>query len=162
MAQPAGEQRVGRQPRGIVRVFRAGHGHQSPLPIYLAYLNGCARLVDNPDGVHGRQPDVDQHGARSAAGRDESAAEHSADRSRWRSRPPGRTPRARGLPANFFVVNPDARRRQRDRQRRLQRLPRAAARAEAPAVEGPAGQRQLPVRDRGRTRRSSASATAAR
>ena len=44
---------------------------------------------------------------------------------------------AAGLPANFFVVNPARRRRQRDRQRRVQRLPRAADRSAAAALAGP-------------------------
>ena len=63
------------------------------------------------------------------------------------------TPLAAGLPANFFVVNPDVGRRQHvyDEQR-VQRLRRAADRAAAPAVARLPDQRQLPVRARERLR----------
>ena len=163
MAQPAGEQRGGRQPHRIVRVLRTGNGHQPLCRSISRTSTACPRLAPiDPTAYTGGTPDVDQHDARPAAGRRRIRCRTtSADRPRRRSRPPDNAT-ARRASGELLRRQPGRRRRQRDRQRRLQRLPRAAAGAEAPAVARAAGERQLPVRDRGRIRSSSASATAAR
>src|SRR5215471_20438322 len=58
--------------------------------------------------------------------------------------------RRRGAAGELLRAQPGGRHRQRNRQRRLQRLPRAPARAAPPALEGALGERELPVRDRAR------------
>ena len=78
-----------------------------------------------------------------------------------RRRPDAPHERDRGGPAGELLRRqPGGQRQQRHRQRRVQRLPRAADRPAAPALAGPVGQRQLPVRASKAARRSSASATA--
>ena len=49
--QPAGEQRLRRRARRIVRLLRRRAPAQSPLPIYLAYING-SRDAGNRRGLH--------------------------------------------------------------------------------------------------------------
>ena len=145
---------------GSFAYFGAGTG-TTPLPTYLAYINGqhgrgeCRRPT--------RGDDVDEHGADAGPGPHQPAAWQFRRRSRRRSDAPRQRGWRPASPANFFVVNPDVEQRQRDRQRRLQRLPRAAART-APAAVARASRstRNYQYAHRGRARRSSASTTAAR
>ena len=144
--EPAGQQRApGRG--GHVRV----HGRQparaaADLPRLLQRLARRRTTRRRTRAPTGRTP-------RSPAG----SIAHSpspinaAERSRRQRRRGATTPPRAGLPANFFVVNPDV-----DRvdnvydERRVQQLRRAADRAAAPAVARLPDQRQLPVRARGR------------
>ena len=91
------------------------HSHTSdpgtgtnPLPIYLAYLNGLRGVAcRRSDCLHGRQPDVDQHSARPSGW--SRPTRYRRRRRRTSIDDLGRRTNAlrAGLPANFFIVNPD-------------------------------------------------------
>ena len=135
---------------------------RAPTRCRSTWPTSTAARTHEPGGLHGRVVNLDEHHARGPAGRAEPEPDEAAasDLDGTASR---RTNAANaGYPANFFVLNPAVNAGQRHRQRRVQRLPRAADRTAAAAVERPLGERQLPVRVRKAARRSTASATAAR
>ena len=162
--EPAGEQRRRRgQPSRILRVLRAGHRHESAADLSRP-ISTASRDATNPAAYTGGANNVDELDARRPSGSHEPESEFRQrhDRERQRrdvananaagdldgnlTRPQNAL--AAGLPANFFVVNPHANQVNIYRQRRVQQLSRAAARSAAAAVEGTAGERQLPVRAR--------------
>ncbi len=114
--------------------YRGPGTNTQPLPIYLAYLSGRARRRDaNTVSAYtgtvwtntGLTADMGKFNP-SPTG---SAADLDGDVTRRNT-----GGQSVGYPANFFVVNPTANERERHRQRRVQRLPRPAARSAAPAV----------------------------
>ena len=144
---------------GSFAYFGAGTG-TSPLPIYLAYLNGRTDAGNpaayiNPtttwanSAIAGRlaAPNPNPNGA---------AADLDYNLTR-------RTQAvAAGYPRELLRRQPRRELRQRDRQRRVQQVQRAAARASAAPVEGLLGQRELSIRVSRGARSSTASASAVR
>ena len=133
--EPAGQQRLRRRDRArLVRVLRPGHRHEPAADL--------SRLPQRPPRRRQsrrvyRAPNLDEHDARAAASfaTNPRSDRNAAERSRRQPDAPRTTRSPPASPANFFVVNPDVNQRQRLRQRRVQRLPRAADRAAPPAVE---------------------------
>ena len=132
---------------GSFAYFGSGTG-TSPLPIYLAYMNGSARRRQSRRLYQRRQHLGECHHRRPAR-RTESQPERGGGRSRRQPHAPdsGTGP---GIRVELLHRQPGRRQRQRHRQRRVQQVQRAAARAAAAAVEGLLRQPQLPVRVRGR------------
>ena len=161
--EPARQQRRRRQPQRIVRVFRTGQRHQptadlSRLPEWPQGRRQCG-------GLHRWRGDLDERDAgavgsclpirirtSSAATTVTASAATIANANAAGDLDNNLTFRnnalAAGLPANFFVVNPHADHGERPRQRRVQHLSRAAARAAPPAVTRLGVERQLSVRAR--------------
>ena len=126
----------------------------NPLPIYLAYLN-ASRDANNPAVYRGTNNaastnhDLVEHHVCRPAGAGESQSGKCRRRSGRQQRPRRQCGRRRSA-AELLHSQPGDRRRQRHRQRGLQRLPRAADRTETPPVERAVGEHQLSVRDRAR------------
>ena len=117
---------------GSFAYFGAGTG-TSPLPIYLAYLNGSTDAGNPAAYANAATTWANSDDRRPARG-----AEPEPDRGGGRSRrqPDAPQPGAgRRLPGELLRPQPRRQRRQRHRQRRVQQLQRAAARAAPPAVE---------------------------
>ena len=136
---------------GSFAYFGGGTG-TSPLPIYLAYLNGRTD-AGNP-AAYGLNANVnldhlrERHDRRPAR-RTEPEPERGGGRSRRQPDAPEPGPGGR-IPVELLHRQSRRRQRQRDRQRRVQQVQRAAARAPAAPVEGLLREPELSVRVRGR------------
>ena len=140
---------------GSFAYFGQGSG-TSPLPIYLAYLNGRTD-AGNPAayglGANGQTINPSTTYANSAiAGRlagpnpnpNGAAVGSGLQPDAPKSGPGG------WIPCQLLHRQPRRELRQRDRQRRVQQVQRAAARAQAPPVEGLLREPELSIRVRGR------------
>ena len=146
---------------GSFAYFGAGTG-TSPLPIYLAYLNGSTDATQ-PGGLHqrrrppGRIPTI--------AGRlvgAEPEPDGGGRRPRRQPDAPRPAPQAPGYPANFFVLNPDVNSVNVTDSGAFSDYHALQLELRRRLSQGLLGQRQLPVRVRGRVGSSTASASAAR
>ena len=154
MANLQANNAAGGAPRGHVRLLRRRHRHD-PLPIYLAYLNGRRDAAIRPPTPATNWTNTD---VRRPAG-----APNPSPRT---PRRPGRQPTRRanaiaaGLPANFFVVNPDVNSVNVTDSGAFSDYHALQIELRRRLSQGLSAQRQLPVRDREAARRSSASTTA--
>ncbi len=140
---------------GSFAYFGSGTG-TSPLPIYLAYLNG-RRDADNP-AAYGLNPtggtlNPSNTWANSTIAGRLARTEPQPDRRRRRSRRQPHAPQpgpGDRLRHELLRAEPGCVELQRDRQRRVQQVQRAADRAAPTSLERLLGEHELPVRVRGR------------
>ena len=144
-----------RRPRQLVRLLRSGTG-TSPLPTYLAYLTGSSQAGDASRYTASQFTNSTFVNRLAIYNPNADGRSRRSQRRRRRVAP---TRCNAGLPANFFVVNPDllggATITGNGGYTRLQL---AAGRAAAAAVEGLLVQAQLRLRQGVRSRRASRSA----
>ena len=131
---------------GSFAYFGPGSG-TNPLPIYLAYLNG-RRDATNVDAYTGgtstwSNTTFAQRLVRVYPRPYNAASDFDGNLTRRTNA------QNAGLPANFFVVNPNIDEVERHGQRRVQRLPRTPDRGAAAVLQGARLQRQLSIRNGG-------------